>query len=105
MNIPLWPGWLVVIILSVASVLVLSGKGSSIIAGFNTTSKEKRDEYDVKLLKLIIGGGFSLMTVMLAVFMSFRCELPHYLNWVFPGGYLIVIGLMFFLSNSLYRKN
>lgn len=97
-------GWLMVIILFVISLLVLSGKGDSIIAGFNTTSKEKKAEYNMKRLRPILGCGFSLMTVMLAIFMFFGGELPHYLHWVFPAGYLIVIGLMFFLSNALCRK-
>lgn len=104
MNGPIWLGWLVVIILSIASVLVFSGKGGFIIAGFNTASKDEREKYDRKRLNFIVGGGFSLMTVMLAIFMFFGGEPPHYLHWIFPGGYLLVIGLMFFLSNSLCRK-
>ena len=37
-------------------VIVLIGKGDNLIAGYNTASKEERAKYDVKKLRLLIGG-------------------------------------------------
>ena len=35
---------------------ILIGKGDNLIAGYNTASKEEREQYDVKRLRGLIGG-------------------------------------------------
>ena len=37
-------------------IIVLIGKGDNLIAGYNTASKEERAKYDVKKLRLLVGG-------------------------------------------------
>lgn len=55
MNAPIWVAWIVVAILAVLSIIFLSGKGSILIAGFNTSSEEERKRYNAKRL---CRGGF-----------------------------------------------
>jgi uncharacterized BrkB/YihY/UPF0761 family membrane protein len=104
MNGPIWLGWVVVLLLAVISIVVFTGKGNFLIAGFNTASKEEREKYNVKRLCRIVGGGFSLLTILLAVFMYFEGELPKNLQWIFPGGYLVIIALILILSNTVCKK-
>ena len=37
-------------------IVILRGKGDNLIAGYNTASKEERAKYDIKKLRLLIGG-------------------------------------------------
>lgn len=104
MNGPIWLGWAVVIIFAVISIVLLMGKGSFLIAGFNTANKEEKEKYNVKRLCRIVGGGFSLLTVVIAVDMYFKGELPYYLQWMMPWGYLTIIVLMLILSNTICKK-
>jgi len=104
MNGPIWLGWIIVILFAVMSILILSGKGNFLIAGYNTASKEEKEKYNIKRLNHIVGGGFSLITILLAVLISFEGELPEYLQWLFPGGYLMIIGLILILSNTIGKK-
>ncbi|MDF2822171.1 MAG: hypothetical protein K0R15_2619 [Clostridiales bacterium] len=104
MNGPIWLGWVVVLLLAVISIVVFIGKGKFLIAGFNTASKEEREKYNVKRLCHIVGGGFGLLTILLAVFLYFEGELPKKFQWIFPGGYLVIIALILILSNTICKK-
>jgi hypothetical protein len=44
------------VLLVVMGIIVLIGKGDNLIAGYNTASKEERAQYDVKKLRLLVGG-------------------------------------------------
>ena len=99
-----WIGWIVVILFAVLSIVVLREKGSFLIGGYNTVSKEEKEKYNVKRLSSIIGCSFSLLTILLATFVYFDGELPNYLHWLFPGGYLMIIGIMLILSNTICKK-
>ncbi|NLO84914.1 MAG: DUF3784 domain-containing protein [Clostridiales bacterium] len=48
---------LVVVLLFVMSIVLLSGKGAFLIAGYNTASKEEQSTYDRKKLCRVIGEG------------------------------------------------
>lgn len=104
MNGPMWIGWAVVVLLAVISVVLLMGKGSFLIAGYNTASKEKKEKYNEKRLCHIAGGGFSLLTVLLAVFTYFKGDLPEYLKWIMPWGYFAVLAVIIILANTICRK-
>ena len=104
MNVSIWLGWIIVILFAVMSIVILSGKGNFLIAGYNTASKEEKEKYNVKRLNYIVGGGFSLITILLAVFIYFEGELPKYLQWLSPWGYLTIIALILILSNTIGKK-
>lgn len=104
MNGPIWLGWIVVILLAALSVVLLLGRGSFLIAGYNTASKEEKEKYNSKRLCRIVGGGFSLITVIIATQMFFEGNLPRYLQWIMPWGFLCVLAFIIILSNTLCRK-
>lgn len=97
-------GWIVVIILVIISVLLLSGKGSFLIAGYNTASKEEKEKYNEKKLCYIMGIGFSIITLVVAVNLYFGEAIPSFLKWTMPWGMLIPIGFMIVLANTIGRS-
>ena len=44
-NGPEWVMWVVLAIFVVISIVLLSGHGSSLIAGYNTATKEEKSKY------------------------------------------------------------
>ncbi|MBR4771305.1 MAG: DUF3784 domain-containing protein [Bacteroidales bacterium] len=53
---------IVAALLFVLGIVILSGKGDNLIAGYNTSSKKDKEKYDVKRLRLVFG----LMLILLA---------------------------------------
>ena len=46
---------IIAVLLVVMGIVVLSGKGDMLIAGYNIASEQERAEYDVRRLRLLIG--------------------------------------------------
>jgi len=97
-------GWTVVIICVIISIILLSGKGSFLIAGYNTASKEEKEKYNEKKLSYIMGIGFSIITLVVAVNVYFGEARPSYIKWTMPWGILIPIGFMIVLANTIGRS-
>lgn len=77
----------------VGSIFLLMGKGSFLIAGYNTMPKEERDKYDKKGLsrfmgKILLPIGLLCPTIALAGIFNI-----HWLNYVDIG---IILGLIVF---------
>ena len=53
------------LVFAVMGILVLVGKGDNLIAGYNTASREEREQIDIKRLRGLVGG----MLVVLAPLM------------------------------------
>ena len=59
--------WGMMIIFAILAVILLAGKGSFLIAGYNTASKEKKACYDEKKLCRVVGGCMGIATVCLGI--------------------------------------
>lgn len=57
--------WGIAVLMGVLTVVLLLGKGSFLIAGYNTSSKEEKKEYNEKRLCRVTGGGMGVITLML----------------------------------------
>ena len=44
------------ILLVPLTLLILSGRGDNLIAGYNTASEKEREQFNMKRLRLVIGG-------------------------------------------------
>ena len=44
------------ILLVPLTLLILSGHGDNLIAGYNTATKEEREQFNMKRLRMVIGG-------------------------------------------------
>ena len=47
---------IIALLLFVSGVVVLTGKGDKLIAGYNTASKEEKEKVNIKRLRLLTGG-------------------------------------------------
>ena len=103
MNAPIWVAWIVVAILAVLSIIFLSGKGSILIAGFNTSSEEERKRYNAKRLCRIMGGGFSIITIIVGISVFYNFELPSAICWIMSWGILGTLAIMAILANTIGR--
>lgn len=99
-----WAGWLVVIILAFASVMLLSGRFSWMIAGYNMLSREEKKRYDEKRLCQVTGVGLSVATVLLAVWLFTVRLLPGWSSWIFTALILVDVVATMLLSEKLCRK-
>lgn len=104
MNGSIWLGWVLVGVLAVLSIVLLMGKGSFLIAGYNVTCKQEKEKYDVKKLCRVMGAGFGIITIITAVNISYEFKLPVGIRWLIPWGYLIVIATIAVLGNTICKK-
>ena len=65
--------------------LILSGRGDNLIAGYNTASEKEREQYHIKRLRLVIAG------IMLATIILFW--IPILMNDKEPYKFIVLIGM------------
>lgn len=80
-----WIVWVMFVILAVLSVILISGHGSCLIAGYNTASKEEKEKYNRKRLCRVIGIGLSVISVLLLIMGLFEDVLPASFAYVSIG--------------------
>jgi len=80
------------------------GKGSFLLAGYNTASKKEKSKYNEKRLCRVVGGGLGIITIFLAVDKIYESNLPFYLQWINPRGSLVVIAAILILGNTICKK-
>lgn len=51
----------------IISVILISGHGENLIAGYNTSSKEEKEKYNAKKLCRVVGIGMAVITVMILI--------------------------------------
>lgn len=59
--------WMIALLFACISIIFFMGKGSFLIAGYNTASKEEKARYDEKKLCKVMGIGTSIITVALVL--------------------------------------
>ena len=103
MNV-LWLAWIPVVLLAVASALLLMGKGGFLIAGYNTANNDVKQKYNVKRLCRVVGGGTSVLTIILGVAAFYSFE-GFVVPWLIPLGLLGTVAVIAILANTIcYAK-
>lgn len=92
--------YILIVLLAVLAIIILSGKGSWLIAGYNVMSDDKKQKYNYKRLCHVLGIGLILLDICLIVsFITVAFEkLISLLKIIIP--LLTVI-----LANTICRKN
>jgi len=75
----------------VLGLVLLSGRGSMLIAGFNTMSPTKRAKYDAKALSRFVG---RLLIAMIPLQLLILAGTHFGLNWLVGGGIATSIALL-----------
>ena len=101
---PDWIVWIVFIILIILSVVLISGHGSWLIAGYNTASQEEKEKYNEKKLCRIIGIGMSVIAILLLIMVLLENILPAFFVYIASGIILVDVVVIIILSNTLCRK-
>lgn len=101
---PDWIAMVVIIIFLILSILLLSGRGSFLIAGYNTASKREKSKIDEKRLCRVMGSGLGLITLSMMVLLFFDDSLSEW--WIgFQVQFVIVIVIiMIVLANTWCKK-
>jgi hypothetical protein len=95
---------IVIVVMLVMSITLLMGKGSFLIAGYNTATVEEKAKYNEELLCRIIGAGLLLISIIFMTLLYHGGELPNNLNWLIPYGLFAVVVTMLILSSTVAKK-
>ena len=104
MNGPVWVVWAVVVLCAAISLLLLSGHGSWLIAGYNTASKKEKEKYDEKKLCRVMGCGMSLIALMTFVLAAGIHILPASFAGLYGAVVLADCLVMIILCNTVCKK-
>lgn len=101
---PVWIIWLVFALLAIVSVLLLSGHGANLIAGYNTSGREERERCNERRLCRVVGSGLAVIALLLLVMAIFLDVLPGWFSYVMISVVLIDAVVMVVLANTWCKK-
>jgi len=55
-------------IVFVLAIIILTGKGDNLIAGYNTSTKEEKERYNIKRVRICIGGMLVILSPIMLLF-------------------------------------
>jgi len=93
---------IVIFVLVTFSILILCGKGDSLIAGYNTASAEEKAEYDIKRLRKVTGYG--QLAICLPTGLIPMAETSFTLFWVSLVLLIGITAVIVILSNTYAKK-
>ena len=103
-NGPDWVIWVSGIILAIFSIILLTGHGANLIAGYNTASKEEKDKYDAKKLSRGVVSGMAIIAVLVFVMVIFDNVLPASFAAISLIIVMIDIVIMLVIANTVCKK-
>ncbi|OUO76015.1 hypothetical protein B5F53_17755 [Blautia sp. An249] len=101
---PDWIVWIFFIILAILSIVLISGHGSWLIAGYNTASKEEKAKYNEKKLCRTMGIGMSIIAILLLIMELLENILPAFFIYVSLGIILVDVVVIIILGNTICKK-
>lgn len=99
-----WISWFVVGLLTIISITFLMGKGSFLISGYNISSKATKEKYDEKKLCRVMGVGFLIITLIMAIFTAYNYDLPRPIHWIMPYGIFATLIVLLVLTNTICKR-
>ena len=103
-NGPDWIMWAVFVIFALMSIVLLTGRGAGLIAGYNTASKAEKSKYDKKKLCRVTGAGLSVITVLVLGMAIWEEILPAVFAYIFLAITLIDCVVMIILMNTVCKR-
>ena len=103
-NGPYWIMWGVFALLAVISIVLLSGRGAWLIAGYNTSGKAEKAKYNEKKMCRIMGVGMAVLAVFVFIMAMWGNVLPAYFVYIFLAVTLIDTAVMIILTNTICKK-
>ncbi len=101
---PDWVIWGVFGIFVIMSIVLLTGHGANLIAGYNTSSEKEKAKYNKKKLCRVVGICFSVITMMIGVMAVGESVLPAAFSTVFLIVTVIDCITVLILMNTICRR-
>ena len=101
---PNWIVWIGFIIFAVLAIVLLSGHGSGLIAGYNTASKEKKAMYNEKKLCRTVGAGMSVIAILILIMGLLESILPAVFAYVALGIIVVDVVIVIILVNTICKN-
>lgn len=95
--------WILVAAFAVLSIVLLSGKGSFLIAGYNTSSQKEKSNFNEKRLCRVVGGGLGIVTIIIGINAFYKFTVPPALSWLMPWGLLATVTAILVLANTICK--
>ena len=103
-NGPNWILWIVGILFAIISIILISGHGANLIAGYNTASTKEKNRYDTKKLCRVVGIGMALIALMIFAMAIWETILPSFFSTVFQVITVIDCIAIIVISNTICKK-
>ena len=101
---PDWIVWVVFIMFVILSIILISGHGSGLIAGYNTASQEEKDKFDVKKMCRLTGVGMAVVAILILIMGLFEDVLPANFAYIAAGIIVADCLVMIIAINTVCRK-
>ncbi|MBQ1631747.1 MAG: DUF3784 domain-containing protein [Clostridia bacterium] len=101
---PVWILWIVFGVIAALSAFLLTGRGANLIAGFNTASKEEKEQFDSKKLSRLVGIWMAVIALFVLAMALFSESLSVVFVYVFMCVTVIGSVVMVVLANTVCRK-
>lgn len=59
---------LISLVLLILAIIILLGKGDNLIAGYNTATKAERETYNIRRVRICIGGMLVVVSLLMFIF-------------------------------------
>jgi hypothetical protein len=92
---------IVALVCAVMGILILMGKGDNLIAGYNTASKEEREQIDIKRLRGLVGG---LLIVLAPLMLLMLGQESMASSWSFCALVFVLCIVVVVLANTWAKK-
>ena len=92
---------IVALVCAVLGILILLGKGDNLIAGYNTASKEEREQIDIKRLRGLVGGLLIVLAPMIVLLLG---KESMETSWSFVGIVFVLCIVVVILANTWAKK-
>ena len=76
----IWIIWIMFFVFAAISIILLSGHGANLIAGYNTASDEEKEKYNTKKMCRTVGSGIAVIALIILVIAVGHEKLPDYLK-------------------------
>ena len=101
---PDWIVWMIGILFLFISLILISGHGANLIAGYNTAGREEKNRYDTKKLCRVVGIGMAIITLMIFIMAIWETVLPAYFSTVFLVITVVDCITIIVLSKTICKK-
>lgn len=101
---PDWVVWIVLFLIGILSIVLISGHGGWLIAGYNTASEKEKVRYDKKKLCRTVGIGLAAADILILVMELFEEVLPASFAGIGAGLILADCLIMIILGNTICKK-